>query len=299
MNNAILFFYNINVSNVKKINKNYYFQYLNNNYGIYSYNRDISDAEVLYSLNLELLNRGLVGYQIILTKNKEVLFIYEDNYYIMMKLPNIKNRIINYNDILYFNFEISNNIYQKLDKSNWNISWSNKIDFIEYQFKQMNNKYPILNDVIDYFIGIWENAISYYTNNVNFKHLKYVCHKRISIDMDLYDFLNPLNFVIDYKERDIGDYLKSYIIKKNYSLNSFSYIFNNLSRESIILLISRILFPSYFFDLYEKIIIDNYKESEIIEIIKKRNNIISLIKYIFDSFSNYNIPYIDWIKKSD
>ena len=299
MNNAILFFYNINVSNVKKINKNYYFQYLNNNYGIYSYNRDISDAEVLYSLNLELLNRGLVGYQIILTKNKEVLFIYEDNYYIMMKLPNIKNRIINYNDILYFNFEITSNAYQKLDKSNWNISWSNKIDFIEYQFKQMNNKYPILNDVIDYFIGIWENAISYYTNNVNFKHLKYVCHKRISIDMDLYDFLNPLNFVIDYKERDIGDYLKSYIIKKNYSLNSFSYIFNNLSRESMILLISRILFPSYFFDLYEKIIIDNYKESEIIEIIKKRNNTISLIKYIFDNFSNYNIPYIDWIKKSD
>lgn len=299
MNNAILFFYNINVSNVKKINKNYYFQYLNNNYGIYSYNRDISDAEALYSLNLELLNRGLVGYQIILTKNKEVLFIYEDNYYIMMKLPNIKNRIINYNDILYFDFEISNNIYQRLDKSNWNTLWSNKIDFIEYQFKQMNNKYPILNDVIDYFIGIWENAISYYTNNVNFKHLKYVCHKRIDIDMDLYDFLNPLNFVIDYKERDIGDYLKSYIIKKNYSLNSFSYIFNNLSRESIILLISRILFPSYFFDLYEKIIIDNYKESEIIEIIKKRNNIISLIKYIFDKFSNYNIPYIDWIKKSD
>ena len=299
MNNAILFFYNINVSNVKKINKNYYFQYLNNNYGIYSYNRDISDAGILYSLNLELLNRGLVGYQIILTKNKEVLFIYEDNYYIMMKLPNIKNRIINYNDILYFDFEISNNIYQRLDKSNWNTLWSNKIDFIEYQFKQMNNKYPILNDVIDYFIGIWENAISYYTNNVNFKHLKYVCHKRIDIDMDLYDFLNPLNFVIDYKERDIGDYLKSYIIKKNYSLNSFSYIFNNLSRESIILLISRILFPSYFFDLYEKIIIDNYKESEIIEIIKKRNNIISLIKYIFDKFSSHNIPYIDWIKKSD
>ena len=41
MNNALLFFFNINVSELKKINNNYYFKYLNNDYGIYLYERDI------------------------------------------------------------------------------------------------------------------------------------------------------------------------------------------------------------------------------------------------------------------
>ena len=299
MNNAILFFYNINVPNIKKINKNYYFKYLNDNYCIYYYNRDILDAPVLYLLNLELLNKGLMGYEIIPTNTREILFIYDGNYYIMMKFPNIQNRIINYNDVISFSFEIGSNKYKKLDKSNWNQSWSNKIDFIDYQFEQMKNKYPIIDNSIDYFIGIWENAISYYNDNVTFESKKYVGHKRINIDMDLLEFLNPLNFVVDYKERDIGEYLKSYVTTKNFSIHSFDNVFWYLSRNSIILLISRILFPSYFFDLYEKIIIDQLDESEIQKAIDKRSNIIYLLKYIFDRYKDFNIPYIDWIKKND
>lgn len=299
MNNAILFFYNINVSSVKKINKNYYFKYLNDNYGIYSYNRDILDAPALYLLNIELLNRGLIGYEIIPTNNREILFIYEGKYYIMMKFPNITNRTISYNDILNFNFEIENNKYKNLDKSNWNQSWSNKIDFIQYQFRQISNKYPIIDNAIDYFIGIWENAISYYVDNVKTTSKKYVCHKRVDVNMDLLEFLNPLNFVVDYKERDIGDYLKSYVTTKNYSIHSFDNILNYQSRDSIIVLISRILFPSYFFDLYEKIIVDKQKEKDILKVIDKKSNIIHLLKYIFDRYYDLNIPYINWIKKSD
>ena len=299
MNNAILFFYGINASGIKKINNNYYFKYLNDNYGIYSYNRDILDSIYLYNLNLEMLNRGLIGYEIILTNTKQVLFIYEGKYYILMKFPSIINRTITYNDLITFNFEIDNNRYVKLDKSDWGLSWSNKIDFIEYQFNQIKNKYPILENYIDYYIGMWENAISYFNNNVTFNSKKYICHKRVSVNMSLYDFLNPLNFVVDYKERDIGEYLKSYVTSKNFSLNLFDNYFNNFSRESIILLISRLLFPSYFFDIYENIVIDNIKENEISNIISKNKNIISFLKYIFNRLRDVNIPYIDWIKKED
>ncbi len=297
MNNAILFFYNINVSGIKKINDNYYFRYLNDNYGIYLYNRDIIDSIYLYNLNLEILNRGINGYIIIPTTTREILFIYEGKYYILMKFPFINNRTITYNDIVSFNIEVDNNKYKKLDKSNWGESWSNKIDFIEYQFDQMKNKYQILNTYIDYYIGVWENAIGYFNNNVNISHKKYVCHKRVSVNMDLYEFLNPLNFVIDFKERDVGEYLKSFVINKNFSFASFDKYLNGISRDSIILIISRLLFPSYFFDLYESIIVDRTDEKQILEIINKKSNIVLLLKHIFNSASNMNIPYIDWIKK--
>ena len=35
--------------------------------------------------------------------------------------------------------------------------------------------------------------------------------------MDLLEFYNPLYFVIDCKVRDVGDYLKSYVLIENFS----------------------------------------------------------------------------------
>ena len=296
MNNAILFFYNINIQEIKKITNNYYFTYLNNNYGIYLYNRDPKEQEELFNLNSELLMQGLVGYEIIPTKDKQIIFIHENKPYILMKLPNIKNKIITYEDIINFKLSIDTKKYKIIDKSNWSTNWSNKIDFINYQFSQVQNKYPVIENSIDYFIGIWENAISYANNNPIIKE-KTLAHKRITTKTDLLEFLNPLNFIIDYQERDVGEYIKSYIMTKNYSNDIIYQKIKNLPKNSIILIITRILFPSYYFDIYEDIILKNRKESELKDIINKRNNITKLLNYIFDKYTNYNIPYIEWIKK--
>jgi len=296
MNNAILFFFNINIKEMKKINSNYYFNYLNNDYIIYNYKRSLEEITEIYYLNLELLENGLIGYEIIITKDNNILFIYKEKYYVLMKIPNIENRIITYDDIKQFSY-IPNQKIKKLDKSNWGYTWSNKIDFIEYQFSQMNKKYKIIDDSINYFIGIWENGISYFNDNYPYNEKKYVSHKRITIDMDLLEFLNPMNFIIDYKERDIGEYIKSYVLNNNYSKETLEKYLTNLNRERVILLISRVLFPSYYFDIYEDIILNNVKESQINEAISKKENIIYLVYLVFQKYKNYNITEIDWIKK--
>ncbi len=297
MNNAILFFYNINIQEIKRINNNYYFTYQQNNYVIYKYNRDISEINEIYELNIELLSKGLIGYEIIPNKTNELIFLYENNYYVLMKIPNIKNKKITYEDILSFNFIQNQNKYKTIDKSNWNQNWSKKIDYIIYQFSQIKNKHKEIDSSIDYFIGIWENAISYYNDTISNKNKKYVAHIRIENDMDLLEYLNPINFVIDYKERDIGEYLKTYVINNNYTENMIDTILKYTNQEGIVLLISRLLFPSYYFDLYENIIEGKTKEEEINVIVKKHYNVLNLIKYIFKKYWDYNIPYINWIKK--
>lgn len=297
MNNAILFFYNINIQEIKRINNNYYFTYQQNNYVIYKYNRDISEINEIYELNIELLSKGLIGYEIIPNKTNELIFLYENNYYVLMKIPNIKNKKITYEDILSFNFIQNQNKYKTIDKSNWNQNWSKKIDYIIYQFSQIKNKHKEIDSSIDYFIGIWENAISYYNDTISNKNKKYVTHIRIENDMDLLEYLNPINFVIDYKERDIGEYLKTYVINNNYTENMIDTILKYTNQEGIVLLISRLLFPSYYFDLYENIIEGKTKEEEINVIVKKHYNVLNLIKYIFKKYWDYNIPYINWIKK--
>ena len=297
MNNAILFFYNINIQEIKRINNNYYFTYQQNNYVIYKYNRDILEINEIYELNIELLSKGLIGYEIIPNKTNELIFLYENNYYVLMKIPNIKNKKITYEDILSFNFIQNQNKYKTIDKSNWNQNWSKKIDYIIYQFSQIKNKHKEIDSSIDYFIGIWENAISYYNDTISNKNKKYVAHIRIENEMDLLEYLNPINFVIDYKERDIGEYLKIYVINNNYTENMIDTILKYTNQEGIVLLISRLLFPSYYFDLYENIIEGKTKEEEINVIVKKHYNVLNLIKYIFKNYWDYNIPYINWIKK--
>ena len=116
MNNAILFFYNINIQEIKKINNNYYFSYLNNSYGIYPYNRALEELQELYDLNNMLLNLGLIGYEIFLTKEGNIIFPYGNRLYILMRMPNIKNRIITYEDVISFNFNVEENNYKLNDK---------------------------------------------------------------------------------------------------------------------------------------------------------------------------------------
>ncbi len=297
MKNALIFFYNLYIDDLKKINNNYYFSYQNNNYVVSLFDRNIEEAQEMYKLNIEMINNNVPVYKIILTKENNILFLYEKNYYILMQLPFIHNRLVTINDIINFNY-IPSEKYKQIDKSHWNISWSNKIDFIEYQFIQLHHKYPIINESINYYIGIWENGISYY-NNANEEDIKFVSHKRIIVNCDLLSFYNPLNLIIDYKERDVVDYLKSYIYENNWTKDNLYNILNNLNRTDIIKFISRSLFPSNYFDLYEEIILGNVDEEEINKIIRKNNIYERYLNYLFQYYKKYNIPLIEWIIKKD
>lgn len=299
MKNALIYFYNIFLEDIDKINDNYYFKYQNNDFVIHKYTRNIDEIISIYNLNKEMLQNNIITYEIILTKENNILFYEDNNYYVLMKLPNIKNRLITINDILSFNYVPKNN-YNLIDKSMWNSNWEKKIDYIEYQFSQMSKKYKNISKGINYYIGIWENAISYYNDNVSIKQeVKFVCHKRLEVNTDLLEFLNPLNFVIDYKERDLGDYLKSYIINEKYTFDKLKSILNTLSHDKndVSRFISRIMFPSFYFDLYEKIIINEEDDKEILFLYNKINNYEEFLKFVFKYYKTLGIPYLTWLIK--
>ncbi len=303
MKNALLFYYNIEISNnnLNKINENYYFSYQNSDFIVARYSRNIDDVNELYYLTEEMINNNIPLYKIITTKENNILFSYEGIYYILMIMPKIKNRLINYNDVINFNYIPTNNNkkYKAIDKSYWTTFWSNKIDYIEYQFFQLEKKYSIIKKSINFYIGIWENAISYYNNNVIYDNFsKCVCHKRLTSKTDLLSFLNPLNLVIDYKERDVAEYIKSFVYEEKFTEENIEYFLKAIpiNENIIIRFISRVLFPSNYFDLYEEIIYENAPESKIEKIIENKKNYLFLMKLVFKYFETYNIPTIEWIE---
>ena len=272
-------------------NNNYYRLYiLNEEYNIYNYNN-------IYTINKELINNTLMS-EIILNKDKNIITTYHNINYILLKINCNINKNITLEEIDYLSkVKIVNN-----NKSNWGLLWSKKIDYLEELISENGKKYPQVVNSFNYFIGLSENAISYYNNiDIDNNMMHYISHKRLKPTDKVDSLYNPLNIIYDYRVRDVAEYIKNSFWTDNHNiyneLNNYLYK-NNLSLNEVKLLISRILFPSFYFDLYEDIF--NYNKDE-----KILNNIISRIDE-YEEYLNsiiiyfkrfYPIDEIEWLKK--
>ena len=188
-----------------------------------------------------------------------------------------------------------------LKKSSWDVLWSRKIDFYEYQVQYIANLYPIINESFYYFIGVAENAISYVKYNLKRNSssqylMFYLCHKRVEVD----NLFHPKNFVIDYYAREIAEYIKYLFFSNKYKEINFANFFKGFtfSYNDYILLYSRLIFPSYYFDVYDNIVNNKLQENELKPIILRVNEYNVFLDYIHKIICQFvEIPSITWIKK--
>lgn len=290
MKNALNYYYNLNIDNIHQKNKNYYFKVNNLQYMLLEcVNEEIND---IYSLNVYLI-RNYPFYKIILNKDNKVITIINETNYILLEINNnIKE--LNLNEIIKIN-NISIVNFNKLRRDNWYTLWTNKIDYFEYQINQIGKKYPIIRESFNYYIGLAETAISLIKSINNEGMYLSLSHKRINNAFDLY---NPLNLIIDVRIRDICEYFKfCFFENKNVFKELELFLnYNKLSYNESVYFLARMLFPTYYFDLYEKIIANEVKEEEIKKIISKVDKYEKLLKYIYLNFKNNNL-YIDWLEK--
>lgn len=299
MNNFIKFFYNMKVTNTNFINNYYEFNHNNNYYRLYMLNEEynIYNYNNIYTINKELINNTLMS-EIILNKDKNIITTYHNINYILLKINCNINKNITLEEIDYLSkVKIVNN-----NKSNWGLLWSKKIDYLEELISENGKKYPQVVNSFNYFIGLSENAISYYNNiDIDNNMMYYISHKVLRPTDKVDSLYNPLNIIYDYRVRDVAEYIKNSFWTDNHNiyseLNNYLYK-NNLSLNEVKLLISRVLFPSFYFDLYEDIF--NYNKDE-----KILNNIISRIDE-YEEYLNsiiiyfkrfYPIDEIEWLKK--
>lgn len=290
MKNALNYYYNLNVENIHQKNKNYYFKVNNLQYMLLEcVNEEISD---IYSLNI-YLTKNYPFYKIILNKENKIITLFNETNYILLEINNnIKE--LNLNEIIKIN-NISIVNFNKLRRDNWYTLWTNKIDYFEYQINQIGKKYPIIRESFNYYIGLAETAISLIKSINNEGMYLSLSHKRINNAFDLY---NPLNLIIDVRIRDICEYFKfCFFENKNVFRELELFLnYNKLSYNESVYFLARMLFPTYYFDLYEKIIANEVKEEEIKKIISKVDKYEKLLKYIYLNFKNNNL-YIDWLEK--
>ena len=299
MNNFIKFFYNMKVTNTNFINNYYEFNHNNNYYRLYILNEEynIYNYNNIYTINKELINNTLMS-EIILNKDKNIITTYHNINYILLKINCNINKNITLEEIDYLSkVKIVNN-----NKSNWGLLWSKKIDYLEELISENGKKYPQVVNSFNYFIGLSENAISYYNNiDIDNNMMYYISHKVLRPTDKVDSLYNPLNIIYDYRVRDVAEYIKNSFWTDNHNiyneLNNYLYK-NNLSLNEVKLLISRVLFPSFYFDMYEEIFNYNKEEKILNNIINRIDEYEEYLDSIIIYFKKfYPIDEIEWLKK--
>lgn len=298
MKNIIEFYYNLSPENIKQKNNNYYFNTNNNNYIFKEYNINIALIEDIAKLNI-YLNNYLNINKIIFNKYNNPLTKINSSYYILILQSNKIN--IDLATISKFS-SISLPKINTLERSNWQILWSNMIDYYETQIGENSKKYPLIRESFDYFIGLAENAISYLTYTKK-ETPKTIYDNKVLSHNNLYHSLeDPLNIIIDHKSRDLAEYIKISFFNNNKNifqeLDNYFY-YQKYSDYGIRVLFSRILYPSFYFKIYNDIIQGIIKEKELNKIINNIDKYEIYIYKIYIYLKKYsNLPPVEWLKKT-
>jgi len=289
MKNNIMYYYNIFIKDIINKGSQYYFKVNENFFAFIPIDVNVDQIINIYNY---LKRWNLYCHEIIHNKDNSIITNIDNKNYILLKyFPNDNN--IDINDII--NYQI---LYQEKNNYDMKDKWCEKIDYYEYQVNQFGKRYPLIRKSFSYYVGICELAISL-LNEINEKNIyQVISHNRININDKKTKFYNPINLVIDSRVRDIAEYFKSSFFYSNKV--DIYFIMNyvksmNLNNDECILFFIKMLYPSYYFDIYDDIMKEEISEDKLIPIIEKNSAYEHYLKQIYLELSNTcNMPYIDW-----
>lgn len=306
MKETIKYYYNIDIDDLKEQDGKYFFKYQNQDFFFVYFNRNIEELnDILICVN-NMKEKGIDVHNIIINRNGQYLTKINNFDYILMSVNNYNEEydifdMINIANKLTLNYNTS-----KLYRNNWSNLWTQKMDYFEYQIRELGINKTVIKDSFSYYLGLAENAISY-VNNTNLKYNALnnakitLAHRRIFYPNYKLNFLNPLAFIFDLEVRDIAEYLKAMFFSEDNTeevIEELGYYLQikKLTIYEYHMLYARLLYPSYYFDLYENIMNNDTSEESLVSIIKRNKEYELFLKNAYLEISKYApIEKIDWL----
>lgn len=290
MKNILKYYYNLLPDEIIRKKDEYKIKVNKYTYYFMPYYGNINDLIFIYS---NIINNNPYIDEIVLNKNNNILTYIDNINYILLK-SRINETNISFYEIINFSYFIEKGV------CNWRNLWINKIDYYEYHISQNKMKYKNLYNSFYYYAGLCECAInllnSVNSNNVNL----YISHERIKKDTTNISFYNPLNMTLDSKVRDVCEYFKAqffYCENPLYKVKEYLSI-TPLTNDEAIMFFARLLYPSYYFDVYDDILRGDYNKKKLDVIISKNQVYEKFLEDVYFYMINiYNIPEIEWIIK--
>ena len=308
MKDNLNFYYNLNISTIDEEEGITHFLLNNNHYYFVPLNRNPKELDDILKVSQELKNHGLLVHDLIANKMGNIITnIYNTNYILMHINGDIYDEIT-LPDILKLNKTfILNKTKSNLYRNNWSKLWSDKVDYFEYQISELGKDKEIILESFSYYIGLAENAISYVNSiplRFKFTDQDKIClsHRRLNFPNYKLNYLNPLSFIFDLEVRDLAEYLKSAFFQNEDALNYLKLILKttHFTPYSLSMLYARLLYPTYYFDIYEKIMNKQTSEENLLPIIEKNHEYELFLKNSYYEISKYApLERIEWLLKKE
>lgn len=304
MKETLEYYYGLDIESIEELDGKYHIKQENQDYFFVFYNRGIEELEDIINVSNEMVKKGINVHKILINKNNSFLTKVGEYNYILFAVSNLSEEYDIFDMVKISEKLVLNNNKSNLYRNNWGTLWSEKIDYFEYQVRELSIEKDVVKNSFSYYIGMAENAISY-VNNTNMKYGRDVyrivlSHRRVFYPNYKLNYLNPLSFVFDLEVRDIAEYLKAMFFKKDISfcldeLSSYLKI-RHLSLYEYQMLYARLLYPTYYFDVYESVMNKNGDEEQLVNIIKKCDSYEEFLKKTYLEISKYaKIDKIEWI----
>lgn len=304
MKETLEYYYGLDIESIEELDGKYHFKIENQDYFFVFYNRGIEELEDIINVSNEMVKKGINVHKILINKNNSFLTKVGEYNYILFAVSNLNEEYDIFDMVKISEKLVLNNNKSNLYRNNWGTLWSEKIDYFEYQVRELSIEKDVVKNSFSYYIGMAENAISY-VNNTNMKYggdayRIVLSHRRVFYPNYKLNYLNPLSFVFDLEVRDIAEYLKAMFFKKDISfcldeLSSYLKI-RHLSLYEYQMLYARLLYPTYYFDVYEGVMNKNGDEEQLVNIIKKCDSYEEFLKKAYLEISKYaKIDKIEWI----
>ncbi len=248
--------------------------------------------EVLKQVSEQLYYHQIAGYLLVINKDGELITNFNQKQYVLLKRGKLLTN--NYVDLTV--------IQVKKDKNNIGFIWAQKIDYYMLQIKELGINKELLINSFNYYIGMAENAIGMANRiNENTSEFIYVIqHSRIKANFSAKEYYDPTTMVIDLRVRDISEFIKDKFFTSNIRVEEVNKAVSryNFDESEMNMLYARLLYPTYYFDLFEDMIIDKEDENKILKILKRRKQYEKFLRNFYEYFKKKNNLFeIEWLKK--
>ena len=264
INDYLSFFYGINNCIFSEDGNYYYIMNDNNEYKLYLI-IDLDSFNYLYS------NLNDVYDEVVLNKYGENVSFFNNSYYVLIHIKNRNNGLLPYIPVK-LNY---------IREAYWLYKWQERYFYYEEILNNIRNIDIIVDESIDYYLGLFYLAINYYSRIKCYRGRASFIHRYF----DIRNYYDPMILKIDIEEREYSEYIKYlfFIEKKDflYVKNLIDKNINNYNKE---LLFSRLVYPNYYFDLLDEILIEKKDPSELKDIIILHNHYECLLEYIVKNY---------------
>ena len=292
MKNFIKANYNMYPNKIYKKNNIYFFFSENEKIIIIKTNKDNKYLDNLVKISNQIYNNGILVSTFILNNNNEYYTKKDNDYIVLLKYNDVNVDDLNIKDIIKYNINDELNL-EKLDLVK---EMEKKIDTLESEMTEYNKEYPIIQESLNYFIGLSENAIQMLKNiNINNNSLAH----NIEVDkFNIYELNNPFNLIVSNKMYDVALYFKYKFYNDYIDYDELYNILINNKKEDLICFYALMLYQKEYFDDVKQVLLNKKDEKTLLNYINNINKYKELLKYIKNSLHNINeILELEWIDK--